>query len=127
MLSPQQESSLTSRGDCFEHWHSEDRVLRHDDVLAYQSLTVVFDVSTNTVIDDRFDFIRVDTSAGNVDVTLPPAKSGRELEVMKNSAANRLRILPSNSDLILGATEVRVFNYGTSLRFKAVSDGWFII
>lgn len=126
-LTPYQEATLTSGGDCFDHWHSTDRALSHDDVLAYQGLTLALEITGDHTVDNRGDFLLVDSSAGNVVITLPVANNGREIEVMKNASANYVSIVPAAGELILDSTEVRIFNYGTSLRFKAIPGGWFII
>ena len=126
-LTDRQESNLISKGDCFEHWHSEDRVLTHDDVLTLQGLAKATVVIGDITVDSRQDYLLVDTSVLSITVTLPRANQGREIEIMKNATANYLRILTSGTDKIFGLSEVRVYNYGTSLRFKAIPNGWFII
>ena len=127
-LDPIQESNLVSGGDCFEHWHSSDRSLSHDDVLQYQSLTTVRSVSTDINVDDRWDYILVDTSSGNRTVTLPLALNGREIEVIKATAANKVTILPSGADTIIGATGVIIQSRFDAIRLKAVhGTGWFAI
>lgn len=127
MLSPAQESNLTSFGDCFDHWHSSDRVLDHDSLLALQSLAEPVPVTGDITVTTQQDLILVDTSLKNITVTLPLASKGREIEVMKNAEPNMLIVKTSGTDLILGADELRAYNYGTSLRFKAIPFGWIII
>ena len=127
MLTQAQESGLTSGGDCVDHWHSTDRILQHDDILEFQQLTKAIAVTSNKTVDDRWDYLLVNTDTGNITITLPPAINGREIEVMKNATPNYVSIVPTGTDRILGSTEIRVFNYGTSLRFKAITGGWFII
>ena len=126
-LSPQQESTLVSGGDCFDHWHSSDRVRTHDDILTMQALAKATLVSSDTTITSKQDYLIVDTSSGNVTVTLPFSNNGREIEIMKNAQANYLSIVPFGDDVILKSKEVRVFNYGTSLRFKGFTGGWIIV
>ena len=84
-------------------------------------------VTDDITVSDRQDFILVDTTSKNIIVTLPVAKNGREIEVMKDAEANYVSIVPTSPETILGETEVRVYNYGTSLRFKAVNGRWVII
>ena len=127
-LDPIQESSLVSGGDCFEHWHSSDRTPTHDTVLQYQSLATVRSVTTDVTVDDRWDYILVDTSTGNRTVTLPLANNGREIEVIKATAANKVTILPSGADTIIGATGVIIQSRFDAIRLKAVhGTGWFAI
>lgn len=127
MLTPAQESSLTSGGDNFDHWHSADRVVSHGDLRELQALEVVSPVTSNTVIGNREDFILADTSSNSIIITLPEAKNGREIEIVKNAQANALYITTWGTNLILGSNVVIVYNYGTSLRFKAIPGGWTII
>lgn len=127
MLTAQQESSLVSGGDCFDHWHSADRVLDRSSLLTLQSLARAYETNDSITVTDTMDYVIVDTSAGNVTITLPRAHNGREIEVMKNATANTLIILTTSPNKILGESELRVYNYGTSLRFKAVSTGWVMI
>ena len=126
MLTEQQESNLVSGGDCPDHWHSQDRVLDRSSLLTLQSLARAYETNDSMTVTDTMDYVIVDTSAANVTITLPRSHNGREIEVMKNAAPNYLRILTSNTDKILGYSEIRVYNYGTALRFKAISTGWII-
>jgi len=127
MITPFQESSLVSAGDCFEHWHSADRVLDHVSVLSLQGASPAFSVSENFTVTLQQDFILVDTTLKSITISLPLASNGREIEIMKNARPNTLIIQSSGLDLILDSSEVRVYNYGTSLRFKATSFGWIMI
>jgi len=127
VFTDRQESALTSGGDCFDHWHSADRVLTHDDVANLQSLDNILNVSSDVSLADQCDLVIVDTSVSNVTLTLPRASNGREVEIMKNAPANYLSIKTVGTDKILGDIELRVYNYGTSLRFKAMQTGWIII
>lgn len=127
MLTPVQESELVSGGDCFGHWHSSDRVVSHGDLRELQNLAVVYDSSGDVVVSTREDFILADTSSSNLTVSLPEARGGREIEVVKYSPANKLTVAAWGDNKILGADQVIVYNYGTSLRFKAIQGGWIII
>lgn len=74
----------------------------------------------------------VDTSGGNVQVTLPELDAGLiaekfEVTVKKIDPANRLRIVPTGTATIDGYTAVDVFVSNTALQFRAVSAGWVIV
>lgn len=127
MLSQQQESELISGGDCLAHWHSSDRVVSHGDLRELQNLAVVYNSSGDIMVSTREDFILADTSVSNMTVSLPEARNGREIEVVKYSPANKLTVSAWGSNKILGSDQVIVYNYGTSLRFKAIQGGWIII
>jgi len=127
MIDPRQESELTSLGDCQLHWHSSDRARSHTDVLALQAATPFLTVTANYTVTDAYDYVLVDTTSGNLTVTLPPAKGAREVEIAKKVAANTLVIIPSGSDTVVGDTSVVVTERWTSLRFKAYVGGWALI
>lgn len=127
MLTEQQESNLVSGGDCPDHWHSQDRVLDRSSLLTLQSLARAYETNDSITVTDTMDYVIADTSAGNITITLPRSHNGREIEVMKNATPNFLKIITTSPDKILEQTEVRVYNYGTALKFKAVSTGWIIV
>lgn len=127
MLTPQQEHALTNSGDCFDHWHSSDRQARYEDLAAYQQLALLTMAPGDLAIGDKVDFVLADTSTQNVTITLPKAKAGRELSITKVSPSNQLKIQTSGGDKIHGSDGILVYNYGTSLKLKAVPLGWIII
>lgn len=127
MLTTQQESSLTSGGDCFEHWHSQDRVLSHNSLLQLQQLQNVATVSTNTTLSDINDIVLVDTTGGNVTVNLPPARNGRVYTVVKLSTTNLLTVAASGTDTIDSAASISTTTGWVSRTFKAVTGGWIIV
>lgn len=127
MLTEQQESSLVSGGDNFDHWHSSDRVLDRSSLLTLQSLARAYETNDSITVSDTMDYVIVDTSASDVTITLPRSHNGREIEIMKNATENFLKILTTSPDKVLGESEIRVYNYGTSLRFKSISTGWIIV
>ena len=64
MLDPQQESNLTSQGDCFEHWHSQDRIPTHEFKLGLDYLEMYLSVgSGSTTLAGSEDYVLVDTTA----------------------------------------------------------------
>jgi len=127
MLSDLQESSLVSAGDCFEHWHSSDRVMTHDSLTGLQEVANYQTFTDDYEVKPAADYILADTSVKSVTITLPLSTNGREIEVTKMASPNYVSIKTSGSDLVLGSNELRVYNYGTSLRFKAIPTGWIII
>lgn len=126
-LSDQQESALTSGGDCFEHYHTVDRVLDHNSLSQLQQLATTVNVTTNVTAKNGQDILLVDTTAASIDVTLPLAMRGMEFIIVKTAAANVLTIILSGTDLIYGASSVTAFVLGTSLHFKAITGGWILI
>jgi len=127
MLTELQESNLTSYGNCFEHYHLEDRVVDRPKVLAIQELSPVKEITSSFACDDRWDYVVADTTSANITVTLPLAGNGREIEVTKFAAPHYVSIVPTGSDTITGATEVRLFSQWNSVRLKAITGGWVIV
>ena len=74
------------------------------------------------------NIVLVDTTSASVTVTIPTSKNdGWECEVVKTSAANRVIILPSGTDTLVGETSVEVYDQWTALRFRAVPNGFVIV
>ncbi len=123
MLDPRQVAELTGGADCFLHWHSTDRVLRHEDVSALQELTWGKAVSGAYTATDN-DNVLLCASGGTV--TLPLAKAGREYEVVMTGTTN-VTVNFTGTDTIYGNTSVLLNLQGMALHFKAVSGGWILI
>lgn len=128
-MTPADEQSLTGGGDCFSHYHSEDRRPTQLTLHSLYSVSREVSVSSDYVLSDNDDFILVDTSVGNVTVTLPKAINQIEVEIQKLSSANTLIIQRQNSgDTILNQSlPVSVTVGNSSLRFKAMGSDWRII
>lgn len=122
-MTPEHEAALTGGGDCFAHWHSEDRRPTHDFLRGLQSLAVTKSSSSSVTLTGGEDIVRVDTSAGDVTVTLPPPVNGEEVTVIKTSALNTLTIIGS----INGAVSKSYTTQWSSRTFKAIDGQWSII
>lgn len=127
MLTAQQESSLVSGGDCFEHWHSSDRARTHSDLEQLQQLASVVTVTSDFTVRTGTDFVLADTSLSDLTVTLPRSADGVEMEVVKVATPNILTIALTGADLIYGQSSVLVYNIATALRFKSITGGWILI
>lgn len=126
-LTGYQESTLTSGGDCFDHWHSSDRILTHDDIGQLQRLSAIINVTGNITASFTQDVLLCDTTSTSFTVSLPVAAQGVEIEIVKIVQANTLTIQLSGTDLIYGQSSVLVYNIGTALRFKSITGGWILI
>ena len=86
-------------------------------------------ITSSTYTVSPFDYVlQADTSAGNVTLTLPESKNdGWEVEIIKPSPMNRVIILPTGTDTLVGDTQVDVYDQWTALRFRAVSGGYVLI
>lgn len=125
MLDPRQEQALIGGGDCFEHYHSEDRRATQQQMNQLQGILNQTTATANTTLLDHHDHVLVDTSAGSITITLPVGKDGKEYEITKTAAANTVTIVPSGTDTILGATGVVILYQWTSVRLKATtSQNW---
>lgn len=128
MISQQQEAELTGGGDCFSHWHSNDRVLDHGSLQQLQQTVRETSVSTTPyAVTDSDDILLVDTAGSSITVNLPRARNGRELYLIKLVAANTMTLQPSGTDTINGAASVAVTIQWTSIKIKAISTGWIVL
>ena len=78
------------------------------------------------------DVVLVDTSGGDVTVTLPEisdemVRHKQEFEVVKTTTAGTLTILPTGTDTILGEPDAVVTVQWTALRFRATTGNWVVV
>ncbi len=119
---------LTSMGNCLLHYHDSDRVVDHNTLSSLQQIAYVKEVSGDFTVDDRQDFVLVDTSSASVTITLPRIRNGREVEIIKTVSANRVTVIPSGTDTVLGGSGVIIVNRFDAIRLKAVDGiGWVAI
>lgn len=123
MLTYEQESSLTSRGDNFDHHHSSDRVMTQDSLHQLHQIARVSSQTSPYTLSEKDDIVML--PLGGI-IILPEARNGGEFEVIMSGTAV-ITIQLSGSDLIYGETSVIMNTQGTALRFKAISGGWVII
>ena len=100
--------------------------IRVDGTLPAYSTTGDFTVSATD------DVVMVDTSGGNITVTLPEISDSMvrekfEVEIVKTEAANRITIDPSGTDTIVGETDAIVYTQWTALRMRATTGNWVIV
>lgn len=126
-MKPEDDYSLVGGGDCFSHWHSEDRVPTHDFLHGLHAVAFSKTVSGNTTLTGSEDFIRVDTSASDVTITLPPAIEGTEITVIKISRLHTLIVKGSGSELINGDNTHIYTTLWSARTFKAIDGQWSII
>lgn len=124
MLSPEQESRLTSGGDSPDHWHSTDRLRVHSDIGALEALENVVTPTSGAYSVGPTDNFILANNAGPY--TLPLAKSGRIIEIVMTTATPVV-VDFSGSDELYGETSLLVEERGTAIRLKAISGGWIII
>ena len=123
MIDTSQESQLVSGGDCQLHWHSIDRVVRHEDVEQAQAILRQRSVSGTYTITDKDDILLCATGGT---LTLPLARAGREFEVVMTGTTG-VTVNLTSPDEIYGETSVLLSIQGTALHFKATTGGWIIV
>lgn len=126
-MTPEQEAALTGGGDCFSHWHSEDRLPTQNLLHGLHGVSYVKSVSGNTSLTGKEDIILVDTSLSDVTVTLPEASGGAEVTVVKISSLHKLIVQGSGSDLINGSSSHIYTTQWSARTFKAVEGQWIIV
>jgi len=123
MLTPAQEQSLTSAGDCFDHYHSSDRGVTHDTLNQISQAARVASPQLPYVLSRQDDIVVL--PAGGV-IILPPARNGGEFQVIMSGTA-KITVQLSGTDLIYGESSVELTVKGTSLHFKAITGGWVLL
>jgi len=122
-----EDSSLVGGGDCFSHWHSSDRVPTAAFLHGLQGVAAKTTVTGNYQATKNDDYLLVDTTAGNVTVTLDAARNGNEVEVLKVVAPNTIFVVPLGSDTVMGTTGVSFSTDGAAIHFKSFGTDWRII
>lgn len=115
---------LIAGGDSFAHWHSEDRVPTQEFLHGLHQLVAQSTVTTNTTLGSRQDIVFVDTSAGDVTITLPNATEGQEYTVVKVGATNKLIITSVAPLTVNGQTSVSYTTNRTARTFKLRGTNW---
>ncbi len=116
--------SLIGGGDCFAHWHSADRVPSSDMLHGLQAIAKQQPVTGDYQATINDDYLLVDTSAGDVTITLPMAVGGNEVEILKMSSAYTVIVLPMGTDTILTTTGVTISTGDAAIHFKSFGTDW---
>lgn len=84
-------------------------------------------ISANYTLTDRDDHLLVDSTSGNVTVTLPKIRNGKKYSIVHQTGSNLLTIQPTSPDTIVlpFGTTISIFK-GSSLNFKAINNSWVI-
>lgn len=122
-LSDYERGQLVNGGICNLHEHEVDlREHRHLETL--QSIEAVRTVSSNYTASYIDDIILVDSSQGNVTVTLPPARGGRKFCIIKKSATNSVIVRFTGDETMLGITSVVITSLADLRWFKGILEGY---
>lgn len=127
-LNEEEVDQLHGGAECRIHHHPKE-FPDLDDLVNMEAVNPGEPITTNETLGNSRSLVVVDTSAGNITITMPPAQNGREYQVIKGAAANVLSIVPSAGETVLGSsTGLQIFNFGTCVHLKSVtSNDWMVI
>lgn len=127
-LTDTQFNQLTQGGECQIHSHPR-HIMDADDFFNDEAAWPLREISANYTVRPNDGIVLVDTSAGNVTITLPHNDFNKEYQIVKVADPYVLTIVPTAPDTILGEVGVTVTAKLTSLHFKmdTKNDNWFLI
>lgn len=124
-MTPEQEAALTGGGDCQEHFHLYDQRPTQALLQGLHAVASRRTIASDTVLTGIEDFSVIDTSAGNVLITLPVAKQGLESELLKKFPENMVIVSAQGTDTVLGQPNpVTISSGNAAIRFKAFDTDW---
>lgn len=112
--------SLTGHGDCAEHYHLVDRQPTHDTSKRIQELMVMVSKDDDYTAMYNDDYILVDTTAKPITITLPLARAGFTVTILRTDGANNVTVAASGSDTVNGAASVTISSSYVPQTFKAL-------
>lgn len=116
------ERALMSGGDTMLHHHKSDSMPTHQTLRHLQKLANQVKISSDTILTYKEDLILVDTTTGNVTVTLPKFRGGNEATLVKLVAANQMIINTTGGDVINGAASITATAQWDKYHVKGCSD-----
>lgn len=126
-LTDEQVAQLTRGGECFIHIHPKE-ILGFAERLELMNATPVLPVSGDYSPTQNTEILLIDTTSGDIRVTLPVANKGREFQVVKVAGSNSVIVIPSGSDTVVGSTTGVIFSgLYTSLHFKGILGTGYIL
>lgn len=121
ILTNNEVDQLAGNGYCYIHTHPREP-LDFSDRLQLMLVEPTEPVTGDYELTRADELVLVDTSSQSVTITLPLAARGREFCIVKMSAANEVRIVPTPPERILGITTATVLTSRYSkIRLKAVA------
>lgn len=101
-----------------------EQLVTQDTIDQIQASMQVRRVSQSYSANYNDNIILADTASGNITVTLPAARNGKEFIIVKGAAANTLTIQFSGTDKMFGAGNISVVDLGKSNRLKSIPGGY---
>ena len=125
MLTPEQESSLVSQGDCYEHYHSSDRLITSEDCITLNAIerSASFVKGTHSIPSDAA-YVLANSGSGNVNLTLPNPSKKLSVTVIKTSVSNSV-IISSPSGAINGVASYTLTSAFQTAKFKAIDGNYY--
>lgn len=119
---------LRGGAECRIHFHAKD-FPDLNDLVNLQAVNPGLEITVDTSLGNENSLLVVDTSGGDITITMPSPSNGREYQIIKTSALYTLYIIPSAGDTILGSTVGAIITaFGTCLHLKAVTNNdWMAI
>ena len=125
MLSVEQESALTSQGDCYEHYHSSDRLITSEDGITLNAIerSASFVNGTHSIPSDVV-YVLANSTSGNVNLTLPNPSKKLSVTVIKTVAGNSV-IINTPSGTINGVSSYTMTSAYQTAKFKAINGNYY--
>lgn len=126
---------LPNFGDIYNQRQMRDLVRQLEQAFARVDVDAhygAYTTTANATLDKMDEVVLVDTSGGDVTITLPEisddmVRDRREYETVKTTAAGTLTVAPTGSDTIMGAADAVVTVQWTALRFRATTGNWVLV
>jgi len=122
-----EEFGLINGGDCFSHFHSEDRRPTQDFLRSLQQVAKDVSISANYSVRNDDNVVLCNTTTGNITVTLPRSRRGVEYTFIKTAASNTLTIDGSGAETINGSATLVMSSVWSSRTLKSIGNGWVVI
>lgn len=128
MLEQDELDQLRGGAECRIHYHPKD-FPDINDLVNLQAVNPGLPVTGDVTLGNEDSLILVDTSGGDITITMPPAASGREYQIIKTDAAFIIYVVPAAGETILGsATGIAITLFGTCVHLKATTNNdWMAI
>ena len=125
-MTPEQEAALVNGGDCFSHWHSEDRIPTHDFLRGLQSTFNIVTVSSSFDASRSVDFYLVDSTSSPITCVLPKARGNRLITFVRTSGTNNVTLARTGTDTINGSTSLTISSSYSPVRLLALVNVGYI-
>jgi len=107
---------------CFSHHH--EMPLSAVELRKLEASAQRLVVSANVIVGDDVDIIDVDSTSGNVTVTLPPAINHRRLILVRRVAANTVTLAAAGADQIDGVASITIAGAWGTATLLALPGMW---